>query len=153
MYSDQKGADPCRNIANAVEQFGSASSEDGPVPLIVGMTYVDSAGGHSVTPGAIGTTNKWGGAMINHAENRQVLQVPGYHSLPGEKKLALAVLEDALRNYLEYDPPSWGFNEASCWILSDERRSPFSFVNVCELFGINPSCLRGKLQRKKRVPY
>jgi hypothetical protein len=73
-----------------------------------------------------------------------------------ERRLMLAILVDAII----------GFQRAvtGCsvkrrrqlladerWILSDDRRWPFSFVNVCEALDIEPGALRRGLLRWRRT--
>ena len=60
-----------------------------------------------------------------------------------EKRLLLAILEDAITAlFLSPDhPPS----EVDAWISADDRTWPFSFVNVCEVLGLDCSALRAAL--------
>lgn len=37
------------------------------------------------------------------------------------------------------------FREAWVWIKSNERRWPFSFLNVCDMLDLSPEALRAKL--------
>jgi hypothetical protein len=37
------------------------------------------------------------------------------------------------------------FREAYVWVKSNERRWPFSFLNVCDMLDISPAALRSKL--------
>jgi hypothetical protein len=76
----------------------------------------------------------------------------GEGCMPGEKRLMLAVLKDAIDILLKYrdrgDPRSRRlYAETVTWILSDDGESPFSFLNVCETLGLNASCLRRGLAR------
>jgi hypothetical protein len=64
-----------------------------------------------------------------------------------EKKLMLAVLEDAVTCIQKYGPSSSGkgkrqFNDARDWIFADQEDWPFSFINVCETLGLDPGYLR-----------
>ncbi len=80
--------------------------------------------------------------------------------LEPEKKLMLAVLEDAIASFRKYvcarDPKrKMLFREAEDWILGKDGDSFFSFGNVCEMLGIEPACIRNELCRwkeKKRAP-
>jgi hypothetical protein len=68
----------------------------------------------------------------------------------GEKRLMLAVLEDALFILLAAARlPSQcrraRYRETLDWILSDDRTWPFSFLRVCEALDIDPDRLRGEL--------
>lgn len=65
----------------------------------------------------------------------------------GEKRLMLAVLEDALDCFQKYATSSDGqgqalFEEANTWICSADRSWFFSYENICEALGINPEYLR-----------
>src|ERR1700689_5274165 len=66
----------------------------------------------------------------------------------GERKLLFAVLEDAIRCYLQHrdgDAAARGreeFVEAAEWLSSDEGEGPFAYVSVCEALGIDADCLR-----------
>ena len=72
-----------------------------------------------------------------------------------EKRLMLAVLEDAIRYYQD----NWFsrnskrkriFDETEEWILTPESDWVFSFVHVCETLGLSPAYLRGGLLRWKQ---
>jgi hypothetical protein len=67
--------------------------------------------------------------------------------LTGTKALMLAVLEDGIRSYL--GGSRIVANEAEFWIHSHRRQSPFSFVVVCEMLGLNPDAVRKTLKRMK----
>lgn len=65
----------------------------------------------------------------------------------GERALMLAVLEDAIRCYLE--PPRGALRvqrEAEHWIFSADETWPFSFVNICDALEIAAGPLRRKLR-------
>jgi hypothetical protein len=69
-----------------------------------------------------------------------------------EKKLAGAMVEQAWEEYQEYGLSSNRegtrlFNEAREWIFSDERDYSHSFVNLCEVLGMNVDGVRGKLEK------
>lgn len=61
----------------------------------------------------------------------------------GTKALMLAVLEDAIRTYLNRQDSG----EAELWIFGRQRRSVFSFVVVCETLGLEPNAVRSALRR------
>ena len=68
----------------------------------------------------------------------------------GEEVLAAAVLklafEDLQRHRGATDVRSRrAFREAYVWVKSDERRWPFSFLNVCDMLELSPGALRSKL--------
>jgi hypothetical protein len=67
--------------------------------------------------------------------------------LTGTKALMLAVLEDGIRCYL--GRPSLAESEADWWIHSNRRRSPFSFVVICETLGLDPGAVREAARRMK----
>jgi len=70
----------------------------------------------------------------------------------GTKALMLAVLEDGIRSYLS--PNRAIAQEAECWVHSERRRSPFSFVVVCEMLGLDAAAVRAALRRmrQQRIP-
>ena len=70
--------------------------------------------------------------------------------LSGEKALMLAVLEDGIRCFQEHltnprSNPRLLSEQAEAWIRAVDYEWPFSFNNVCETLGIDPSALRGAL--------
>jgi hypothetical protein len=78
-----------------------------------------------------------------------------FHPRPGmspEKRLMVAVLEDALRIYTKYGPVPPRkhrrlFAETERWLFSDDASAPFAFVKVCEVLGIDVGRLRARLAR------
>ncbi len=72
---------------------------------------------------------------------------PRSAQLTGTKALMLAVLEDAIRCYLSSKKVLSA--EAECWIQSRQRRSPFSFIVVCETLGLEPNSVRNAVKRLK----
>jgi len=76
----------------------------------------------------------------------------GEGCLPGEKRLMLAVLHDAIDILLKHgDRRDVSgrrlYVETADWIRSEDAESTFSFVNVCETLGLDPSCVRGGVMR------
>ena len=74
--------------------------------------------------------------------------------LEPEKKLLLAVLEDAIACFQKYLFAKDGkgkilFLEAEEWILDGDTDWLFSFANVCDLLGFEPNYLRDGLIRWK----
>ena len=63
----------------------------------------------------------------------------------GIHALMLAVLEEAIRNYLGRDTRLR--SDAAYWMAAQDRRSPFAFVIVCETLGFDPGAVRIALQR------
>jgi hypothetical protein len=76
-------------------------------------------------------------------------------SLAPEKRLILAMLEDAVRSFQIYLTARRGkgkklFNEAEEWIMMTDDQWIFSFVNVCDSLGFNPEYIRQGLRRWKQ---
>jgi len=76
-----------------------------------------------------------------------------------ERRLMLAVLQDAVECYQKYalarDPRGrLLFDDSAEWIDADEREWSFSYVNICEVLGLNPEYIRRGLSRwrQKRTP-
>ncbi|HYD50407.1 MAG TPA: hypothetical protein VEB21_18770 [Terriglobales bacterium] len=67
--------------------------------------------------------------------------------LTGTRALMLAVLEDAIRSYLSGS--KLAARDAEFWIQSHRRQSPFSFIVVCEVLGLDPDAVRTTLQKIK----
>jgi hypothetical protein len=75
---------------------------------------------------------------------------PGVHEASGETVLAAAVLKLAFEDLQKHRNATEtrrrrAFREAYVWIASNERRWPFSFLNVCDMLDISPRTLREKL--------
>jgi len=73
-------------------------------------------------------------------------------TLQPEKRLMLAVLEDAVGTFQKYvtAPTRRGqrlFNEAEEWFASESTDWPFGFENVCQALGLEPGYLRAGLWR------
>ena len=71
---------------------------------------------------------------------------------PGERRLMRAVLKDALAVLFKYDATQDRrgqrlLAEAQHWLESDDAYWPFSFVNVCDALGLEPSCVRERVAR------
>jgi len=82
----------------------------------------------------------------------------GGSAVRGEKRLMLAVLQDALDCYQKYAFSRDGhgrqlFGDADDWISCEDRDWYFSFENICETLEINPAYLRRGVQlwRKQAV--
>lgn len=77
--------------------------------------------------------------------------------LEPEKKLMLAVLQDAIdcfrKNvFSNREKKNELFHEAEAWILDDDDSDLFSFENICEVFDIDPAYLRkGLMSYKQRA--
>jgi len=76
-------------------------------------------------------------------------------SLEPEKRLMLAVLEDAVLCFQKGSSAGDRrrkalFTDAEEWIMEENGDWPFSFENICEVLGLNPAYLRQGLLRWKR---
>ncbi len=76
------------------------------------------------------------------------------HRFEGERNLLFAILDDAVKCYLDYCEDRSilkriNYVEANDWIYSDKDRGPFSFVNLCETLGIDYQSLRRGLRRQR----
>ena len=67
--------------------------------------------------------------------------------LTGTKALMLAVLEDGIRSYLGSSRII--AQDAEYWIYTHRRQSPFSFIVVCEILGLDADAVRTTLKRMK----
>jgi len=79
----------------------------------------------------------------------------GGSGVRGEKRLMLAVLQDALDCYQKYAFCTDGqgrqlFADADGWISCEDRNWYFSFENICETLEINPNYLRRGVQEWRR---
>ena len=79
----------------------------------------------------------------------------GGSAVRGEKRLMLAVLQDALDCYQKYAFAKDGhgrqlFADADTWVSSEDRDWYFSFENICETLDINPAYLRRGVQEWRR---
>jgi hypothetical protein len=84
----------------------------------------------------------------------QFFTLLGRKPLQGEKRLLLAMLEDAVhcfQTYLLARKPHERrlFQEAEEWIDSKDSQWFFSFENICEILGIHPGRLRDALKQWK----
>jgi hypothetical protein len=73
-----------------------------------------------------------------------------------EKRLMLAVLEDAIECFQRYAGARDGkrerlFLEAEKWILTRDSNRPFSFENICDVLGLDPNYIRRGLLRKHQL--
>jgi len=70
----------------------------------------------------------------------------------GERRLALAVLEDAIAAFKEnifgdMSQAKQLCDEARQWLWSDDEKWPYSFINICGVFNIEPSAIRRELKK------
>jgi len=107
-----------------------------------------------------GSVPQWGESLFHNdpltsTENLDSLK----RTLPmeSEKRLMLAVLQDAVECYQKYIFARRGkdkhlFSEAEAWILEQDSLSTFSFDNVCDSLGLAPNYVRaGLLMSKNRL--
>jgi len=76
-------------------------------------------------------------------------------AIESERRLMLAVLEDAISCYQRFELARDArgrseFEEARRWIESDEREWPYSYENICEVLGLNPTYIREGLRQRGR---
>ena len=84
----------------------------------------------------------------------QYFSLLGRKPLQGEKRLLLAMLEDAVhcfQTYLLAKKPHERrlFQESEEWINSSDGLWFFSFENICDVLGINPGRMRNALKEWK----
>ena len=65
-------------------------------------------------------------------------------SLQPEKRLMLAVFEDAVLGYLR---GMHLFPETRAWFEADDRDWPYSFANLCDAFDLDRGAVRMALRR------
>ena len=89
--------------------------------------------------------------------SRSVEALPRRTAEPGDVRLALAVLADAVR-CLRGSQDAWNFPprlfrwEAEQWIESRDREPRFSFENICSLLNLDANDLRGEIGRQRAQP-
>ena len=74
----------------------------------------------------------------------------------GEVALMWAVFSHGLEQYwrMAADPSAWDsqdFQEDESWVMADDEEWPFSFVNLCENFGLPAQSVRSVLVAWKRA--
>src|SRR5574341_1139860 len=74
--------------------------------------------------------------------------------LTGERALMWAVLADGIDSYRRTahataPAPRMEFDDAERWVFTTDWDWPFSFVNLCEVFGFDPAGIRSALIRWK----
>jgi hypothetical protein len=68
-----------------------------------------------------------------------------------EYRLVVAVLEDAIDCYQKHSDARDSktrqlFEDAAQWVGSDDRSWPFSFLNICDVLGLDPAYVREGLR-------
>ncbi len=84
----------------------------------------------------------------------QYLRIFRKTHLEPEKRLMLAILEDAIASFQKYllcqsRKAKMLFNEAEDWIFDEDWNSVFCFENVCEMLDLDPAYIRDGLRRWK----
>jgi hypothetical protein len=72
--------------------------------------------------------------------------------LQPEKRLMLAVLEDAVSDFQKYATAASGrgrrlFAEAEAWFRSSAADQPLAFESICQALALDPSFMRAGLER------
>jgi hypothetical protein len=67
----------------------------------------------------------------------------------GEERLLHAVLKDAIAAYLGEEKEE--VLEAARWLKDTTCKHPFSFENICDVFGIDSGWLRQRLMRQRAI--
>src|SRR5258705_3512298 len=100
--------------------------------------------------------------LIGALSEFDILTVQGYSNqwrgtggLEPEKSLMFAVLLDAVECFQKYallcdQYSNRLFRETEIWIFEDNRKWPFSFINVCGALAIDPQYFRKGLLRWKQ---
>ncbi len=78
-------------------------------------------------------------------------QVAGARRAGGERALMWAVLADGIDCYRRNAHPTstlrrMEFEDAERWVMATDWDWPFSFVNLCETFGLDPAGVRRALR-------
>ena len=87
------------------------------------------------------------------AENKILQSLLDYQRpMSPEEELRYAVLEDAMNVIAEISPMTGKRQRGQTrrdidWLLSDNERWPFSFLNICEVLNINPTRIRKAVEK------
>ena len=79
--------------------------------------------------------------------------------LEPEKALLIALLEDGIHEYRKYyrardRDGQQRFRKACEWLMAEDEKWIFSFVNVCELLALDPEYVRrGVLEAREPAPH
>jgi hypothetical protein len=84
---------------------------------------------------------------------RALAEAAATSPLSGEKRLLAAVLGDAMHAFMRFHPARTGgsgprFREVQRWIESRDKSSLGAFETICEVLGIDASCLRRTLEER-----
>ncbi len=72
----------------------------------------------------------------------------------GEKRLMIAILEDAVAVYCKHRDPTTSkarrlFRDTQRWLQSDDRQWIFSFERICEALDLDPQWIRRGLRMRR----
>lgn len=92
---------------------------------------------------------------VNRANVVESIVVSGETPMPvtGEIALLVAVFIDGIDTWRKWHPSRNGgqrthwFEEADVWLQSADRHGLYSFVGICERFGLSPQYVRQQLYR------
>ena len=91
---------------------------------------------------------------------QQLLPPPSHKPWEGERRLMLAILEEAIQSYRRTEGRrAWRSREdrePERWLFTDDPTWTFSFVNICSTLGLDPRAIRGALSQHQptcRSPY
>jgi hypothetical protein len=62
----------------------------------------------------------------------------------GERRLLLAILEDAIRTLLGSRHPKHQREDLD-WLMSEDRTDPFTYLRICDALGIDAEWLRSRV--------
>jgi len=62
----------------------------------------------------------------------------------GERRLLLAILEDAIRTLLGSRHPKHQREDLD-WLMSEDRTDPFTYLRICDALGIDAGWLRSRV--------
>lgn len=86
----------------------------------------------------------------------QFFRPRGKETRGGERRLVVAVLEDAINCFQKHllardNRGRRLFRDAERWMMSADRAQPFSFENICEFLSLDAEYIRCGLRRWARV--
>jgi len=89
---------------------------------------------------------------VDALASERYLRVSQSRQISPEKRLILAVLDDAVQSFIAGIRPRNGkeqrrFEEAQSWIMEPEVGWVFSFESICNQLGLDPDYLRSGLEK------
>jgi hypothetical protein len=83
-------------------------------------------------------------SIVRFLSNSDILGLYGVSPLQPEKGLMLAVLQDSVECFQEYegDEANHLFKNIKEWIFEDDYEWLFSFIKICEAVNMDPNYLR-----------